>query len=394
MHILFVADGRSPITRRWLQTLQPLGWQISLISTFPCAPITGVRLAAVLPLAFARHAGSQAGGVAPPSNRKGVVSRIRPLATWLRHRFGPLTLSFYTRKYQQLIWQLNPDLVHALRIPFEGMLASATPAGIPLIISTWGNDLTLHAPASRRMSALTRRTLLRADALIADAVRDTRLAQSWGFDPAKPMLVVPGNGGLDLNEMQTTVKGIQHTDPPQIINPRGLRSYIRTDTFFQAIPLVLAKHPEVSFVCTSMHGQKEALDWVEKLGLRRNVTLLPLVSQQQLWKEFARSAISASISTHDGTPNTLLEAMALGCLPVCGDIESIREWVIPGENGLLVDPADPQALAEALINALEEVPFQKAAAVKNYNLVSEKAAIGNIRARIIDFYQLLIKPKL
>ena len=207
------------------------------------------------------------------------------------------------------------------------------------------------------------------------------------------MLVVPGNGGLDLAEMQTSVKGIQRTDPPQIINPRGLRSYIRTDTFFQSIPLVLAKHPDVTFVCTSMQGQKEALDWVEKLGLRQNVTLLPMISQEQLWKEFARSTISVSISTHDGTPNTLLEAMALGCLPVCSDIESIREWIITGENGLLVDPADPQALAAALIHALEEVPFQKAAAVKNYSLVSDRAAIGNIRDQIVDFYQLLFKPK-
>jgi hypothetical protein len=35
--------------------------------------------------------------------------------------------------------------VHALRIPFEGMLGSYTPAGIPFVAATWGNDLTLHA---------------------------------------------------------------------------------------------------------------------------------------------------------------------------------------------------------------------------------------------------------
>jgi glycosyltransferase involved in cell wall biosynthesis len=392
MHILFVADGRSPITRQWLKTLQPLGWQLSLISTFPCAPIDRVTLVAVLPVAFARHAGSQAGNATPAGEHKGLASRtcasrMRPLAQKLRHALGPWTLLLYTRRYRQLVTDLRPDLVHALRIPFEGMLASATPAGIPLIVSTWGNDLTLHAPASLRMSALTRQTLRRADALMSDTRRDARLVQAWGFDPAKPVLVVPGNSGLDLVAMKKTTAGIARADPPQIIDPRGLRSYVRTDIFFQAIPLVLAKYPDVRFVCTSMQGQKEALDWVQKLGIASNVTLLPLLSQEQLWQEFARSTISVSLSIHDGTPNTLLEAMALGCLPICGDVESIREWITPGKNGLLVDPADAQALAGTILHGLENVRLQKAAAVTNQKLVTEKAGLETTRTQIVDFYR-------
>ena len=388
MHILFVADGRSPITRQWLKTLQPLGWQLSLISTFPCGPIDGATVVAVLPVAFARHAGSQAGGTAPAGEHKGLASRIRPLAQKLRHALGPWTLLLYTRRYRQLVTDLHPDLVHALRIPFEGMLASDTPAGIPFIVSTWCNDLTLHAPASARMSALTRKTLRRADALISDTRRDARLVQAWGFNPTKPVLVGPGNGGLDLAEMRKSVTGIVRADPPQIIDPRGLRSYIRTDIFFQAIPLVLAKYPNVRFVCTSMQGQKEALDCVEKLGIARNVTLLPLLSQEQLWQEFARSTLSVSLSTHDGTPNTLLEAMALGCLPVCGDIESICEWITPGKNGLLVDPTDAQALADAILQGLENVQLQKAAAVTNQKLIAEKAGLETTHTQIVDFYRL------
>jgi glycosyltransferase involved in cell wall biosynthesis len=387
MHILFVADGRSPITRRWLQSLQPLGWQLRLISTFPCAPIEGVSLVAVLPLAFARYAGSQAGNTAPTSQRKGLVSRIRPLAQKLRHALGPWTLLLYTRRYRQLVNEIHPDVVHALRIPFEGMLAAATPAGFPLIVSTWGNDLTLHAPASRRMSTLTRQTLRRADALMSDTRRDVELAKVWGFDAAKPTLVVPGNGGLDLAAMQKAVAGVERADPAQIINPRGLRSYVRTDVFFQAIPLVLAQRPEVRFVCTSMQGQKEALDWVEKLGIAANVTLLPLLTQEQLWQEFARSAISVSLSTHDGTPNTLLEAMALGCLPICGDLDSIREWINPGENGLLVLSDNPQALASAILSALENAQLRQQAAALNQQLIARQTDLAHTQPSIADFYR-------
>jgi glycosyltransferase involved in cell wall biosynthesis len=391
MHILFIADGRSPITRRWLKMVQPLGWQISLISTFPCSAIEGVTLAGVLPVAFARYSGSQAGGTAPASNRKGIISKVRPLAQKARHWLGPWTLLAYSREYRRLVASLHPDLIHALRIPFEGMIASTTPPGIPLIVSTWGNDLTLHAPASPRMSALTRDSLRRANALICDTQRDVHLAQSWGFDPAKPTLVVPGNGGLDLAEMQKVVSGIKRSDPPQIINPRGLRSYVRADTFFQAIPLVLDRRPEVHFVCTSMQGQKEALDWVEKLGISKNVTLLPLLSQEALWQEYARSTLSVSISTHDGTPNTLLEAIALGCLPICGDIESIHEWITPGQNGLLVSPDDPHPLAEAILAALENKALQKSAATLNRKLILEKASVANMRQLVSELYTKIAK---
>jgi glycosyltransferase involved in cell wall biosynthesis len=386
MHILLIADGRSPITRRWISSLNGSGWKLSLISTFPCAPIEGVELTAILPVAFALYAGSQAGSNQPPSQRKGIISYIRPLAAKIRHWLGPWTLPFYTKKYIELVKSIKPDVIHALRIPYEGMLAAATPVEYPLIVSTWGNDFTLHASASPRMSALTRRALHRANALISDTRRDARLAEFWGYDAGKPTLVVPGNGGLNLNELKRAIEGKVPADPTQIIDPRGLRSYVRSDTIFKAIPLVAASCPDVKFVFTSMQGQKEALEWVAKFGVEKNVTLLPLLSQKDLWAEFARSTLSLSISTHDGTPNTLLEAMAVGCFPICGDIESIHEWITPGENGLLVNPADPESLASAIIRALDDAELRSSAAKINQKLVRENASTERTLQKIHSFY--------
>ena len=45
---------------------------------------------------------------------------------------------------------------------------------------------------------------------------------------------------------------------------------------------------------------------------------------------FQGARVAVSPSTHDGTPNTLLEAMSCGSFPVAGDIESLREWIEPG----------------------------------------------------------------
>jgi glycosyltransferase involved in cell wall biosynthesis len=390
IRLLLVADGRSPITLRWIAMLHPLKYHITVLSSYPCKPIPGVEALYILPIAFSQQSGSQAGN-GLEKTKKGLVARFRPMAQRLRYWFGPLTIPARAEAYIQIVEAVKPDLVHAMRVPFEGMLASYTPAGIPLVVSTWGNDLTLHAPAALRMSSLTRRALSRTDALITDVQRDIRLAWDWGFNTQKPTLVVPGNGGLDLEEMQKAVKGIQKADPPQVINPRGMRSYVRSDTFFKAIPLVLEKHPEVKFVCASMEGQVEALEWVHKLGIENNVTLLPFVSQKELWREFAKSDITLSISAHDGTPNSLLEAMAFGCLPICGDIESIREWITPGENGLLVNPSDPKMLAAAILGALDNSEFRAGAATRNAKLVLEQATIENIRIKVQAFYERLLQ---
>ena len=67
---------------------------------------------------------------------------------------------------------------------------------------------------------------------------------------------------------------------------------------------------------------------------------------------FCRAEVSVSITDQDGTPNSLLEAMAAGAIPVCGDLPSIREWIEPGRNGFLAAFNEPLAVADALRLAL------------------------------------------
>ncbi len=58
MRILFVADGRSPTTLNWLRYWIENGYDVHIISTFPCAVIP--RLASLsIPIAFSRFAGNQ-----------------------------------------------------------------------------------------------------------------------------------------------------------------------------------------------------------------------------------------------------------------------------------------------------------------------------------------------
>ncbi len=388
-----------------------MGYEVTLASTYPCEPVEGVEADVCLPVAFAGLVGSgkgdgRGGGAvgtagpdpARPNLAKKLVSSFRSAFLAGRYLLGPLTLRHYGSKLRWLAERIQPDVIHALRIPFEGMLATYAPDRIPLVVSIWGNDLTLHATGSAQMAAMTRKTLQRADGLLADTQRDVGLARRWGFAEGNPGLVVPGSGGVDIAELnavrsvgERVGSSFDHLFPPDkalVINPRGFRTgSVRQDTFFAAVPFILERRAEVSFACAAMAGEREALRLVEQHHLQNKVTLLPKLAQPDLWGLFARAEVTVSVSQHDGTPNSLLEAMSLGAFPVAGDIESIREWITPGVNGLLVEPGKPQSLAEAVLLALEHADLRARAAESNKQLVAERASAEMVREKVRIFYE-------
>ena len=396
MHILITADGRSPIAINWIRMVLDAGHMVTLVTTYPCQKIPGVEHIIPLHVAFGSLAG---GGSSPSSALRRLVRRFRPLFQAARNTFAPLGMERAGRQFSRLVEQVQPDIVHALRIPYEGILASHTPPGIPLVVNIWGNDFTLHANSSRMLGRLTTGTLRRADALMADTRRDLRLAVRWGFDSTKPALALPSAGGIDLEQVGAAVSlpfrqevfAKIPKDIPWVVNPRGIRAYTRTDVFFQSIPLVLNRWQNVRFLCPGMENRKEAEDWVQRLGISDHVHLLPVLSQDDLWRLFSRSVMSLSITMHDGTPNTLLEAMACGSLPIAGDLETLREWITPGVNGLLVDPNQPQAVADAMLLGFANPQLFRTAAEINRNIILERAETRMVREKLQKFYQEILQ---
>ncbi len=400
-HILLVADGRSAITSRWIDILKELGFRISLVSTYPISSDIEVENFFTLPVAFSGAAAADKSSETNSNSstsinwKRQLIQHARPLVMDIRYLLGPSTIPKYQKELNNIIKAVNPDLVHALRVPYEGMLASVVPEKIPLLVSIWGNDFTLHARANTKMGQLTRRVMERANGVLADVHRDITLAHQWGLSKHKPTLVVPGGGGIHLDEIKETAnKDIDHLDLPQkapiIINPRGIRAYAKTDIFFQAIPTVLEEFPNAIFVCPGMRGKPEAEKWVNKFSLQKNVKLFDTLDQHTLWAVFHHSQLSLSITTHDGTPNTLIEAMACGCFPIAGDIDSIREWIVPGVNGLVVDPHDPKDLAKAIILALNNENLRKEAKIQNQDLIKTKAEVGLVRSLLRNFYSIFL----
>jgi glycosyltransferase involved in cell wall biosynthesis len=204
----------------------------------------------------------------------------------------------------------------------------------------------------------------------------------------KPTLVAPGNGGIRSDVFYPPKELVKS---PIVINPRGVRPYVRNDSFFKAIPLVLAKRPDAKFLCTGMQWEPQAMGWVCDLKIEDAVELLPPFPHEKMGEVFRGAQIVVSPSIHDGTPNTLIEAMACGCFPVAGDLESIREWITHGQNGLLFDSNDPQSIADAILLGLEREDLRTEAAGLNAKIISARAEYGANMKRVEEFYGLVTR---
>jgi len=390
MKILFVADGRSPIAQNWIRYFaqsaerSDKGYEtheVCLASTFACSLDFPVKEFEVIPVAFSGlKKVDQLPGTAP--------ARTAGLRTVIRQWFGPITIRRAASQLRRFIERVKPDLVHAMRIPYEGMMAAEAYNGTPLVVSTWGNDFTLHASSTRLMSHYTHWTMQVADALHADCQRDVRLAKEWGFHHKRPALVLPGNGGIRTDVFYPPAQPVEE---PVIINPRGFRPYVRNDVFFKAIPLVLEKHSNARFILALMAGESQAEQWSRELGIDHAVELLPPLSHFKMAEMFRRAQLLASPSIHDGTPNSLLEGMACGCFPLAGDLESIREWITPNENGLLFDSTDPQSIAVAILKAIENKSLRRNAAGLNREMIATRAEYTQNMHRVEKFYEQVLK---
>jgi len=406
VRILFVADARSPIAQGWINYFIERRHDVHILSTYPCdAGAFAGAMVYQLPLAFS---GLLAAEATPPDGAAGQnhsrwarrlaglrKGRLAQAVLAARMWAGPLTLPAAIKRARGLIQQIAPDVVHAMRIPFEAMLAApATGESLPLLVSVWGNDLTLFASRYPIIARQTRRVLQRADALHCDCRRDLDLAaQAWGFQNSQNTIVLPTAGGIHSSlfhagEPDAALMkqlGIA-ADAPVIINPRGFRSYVRNDSFFAALPAVLNKHPRTVFLCVAMQDNPMAERWVEQFGIAESVRLLPQVARDQMPALFRLAQVAVSPSLHDGTPNTLLEAMACGCLPVAGRIESVCEWIDDGVNGLLGDATSAESLATAMIRALDDEPLRQAARERNGRLIAERAEYQRVMQQAEQFY--------
>jgi glycosyltransferase involved in cell wall biosynthesis len=395
VRITIVCDYRSPIARSWADAARMTGAEVSIISSraghdplgdssTPIVPLGPEALAVQL---LRRIRGGEGSPVSSetPLRPNGLRSIAR--------RFAPLLLPAHAKPLRKALAATRPDVVHALRLPYEAMATVRAWAFTPIVASVWGNDFTLHAERSRLNKAATRQTLQRIQGLHTDCFRDQRLAVSLGFDPRKPTLVVPGSGGIvgaRFSASGATLRaelGIP-SSAPVILNARGLREYVHLPEFIAAAKLVLRSNVDAHLICTGMRGYAPMDDLVSGLGPDGSrVHLLGTIPHSQMPALFRSADIALSLTSHDGTPNTLLEAMASGCYPIVGPVESVQEWVTDHINGRIVPPRDSIGIARAILESLADTDVRDRASNVNAELIRERADRMTLRPSVARFYE-------
>ena len=85
-----------------------------------------------------------------------------------------------------------------------------------------------------------------------------------------------------------------------------------------------------------------------ELGLDGRVSFLGSVPRAQVLRLFRAADASVLPSAWENFPHTVVEALAVGCPVIATAVGGVPEVVRDGENGLLVPPGDPAALAAAI----------------------------------------------
>ncbi len=137
----------------------------------------------------------------------------------------------------------------------------------------------------------------------------------------------------------------------------------------QAIKPVTETMPNVRFLFIGEGAlQAEIEHKIKEAGLSPFV-LLPGV-RTDIPQILSISDLFVLPSLWEGLPNALLEAMAAGLPVVSTNVDGCSELVVEGVTGLLVPPASPQPLADAILHVL-----------RNSDLASQFGRAGKARAQ-------------
>ena len=404
--LCFIADVGSVHARRWIAYFAHRGFHVHVIGTgLPVGNWSNTRLH-LLPRGRAALLARVSTGDSAGARRNQALRWLErcPLARPLRrYRWAVARLIqtiCWRRRVRDIITQIEPDLVHAIRLPPEGFLGALS-GFHPLVVSSWGNDFTYWAHALPGFGYLTHLTLARADGYIPDCRRDALLARRFGWDSTKPVLINPGSS-VDLDLFQpdpgdTHYRKKLNIAPaaPMILSYRGFGLFYNPLTIVHAIPAVLQQHPGAVFVLvgdlSSVPGRAVRAE-VVRLGVESAVRWVNRVPHVEIPRLLHAADAMVSVSSVDGVPITLLESMACGVPPVISDLDSIREWVTGGENGLLVDPRSPSAVSQAILRLLNDPVYRQMISRRNLLLVRERGDYRRNMQRVEDWYGQFILP--
>lgn len=220
----------------------------------------------------------------------------------------------------------------------------------PVVVSCHGSEVLAHRAAEPvDLAGLFRRV----DAVHCVSRAVQRAAVEHGLDGTR-VEVVPS--AVDPDVFRPPRRERPPTGELLVVTVGGLRWVKGYEYALAAIGRLVEAGVPVRYEIagseppdTGGHGELDRiLEAIRDLGLDDRVRLLGHLSEPEIVSLLQRADVHLQASLSEGMPTAILEAMACGLPVVATDVGGTREVLTDGDEGLLVAPRDPDALAAAL----------------------------------------------
>lgn len=319
----------------------------------------------------------------------GVTCHDAPLSRTGMNPLSDLKALFALRRLMKTI---QPDyfLGYTIKPVIYGNLA-AWLAGVPhrfALITGLGYTFIGGQGVARKLVSKLAHTLYKAALAKTQKVffqnpDDEALFRQLGLLPrSTPSLVVNGSG-VDVSQF-AVVPFVEQSVPhflliARLLGDKGIREYV------QAAKLVKQQYPEAQFDLvggldtnpTSI-SQAELDQWIAA----GTINFLGRLSDVR--PAIAECSVYVLPSYREGTPRTVLEAMAMGRAVITTDAPGCRETVVDGDNGFLVPIKDADALAQAMLRFIEQPELIAQMGQRSRSIAEEKYDVHKVNAQMLE----------
>jgi glycosyltransferase involved in cell wall biosynthesis len=327
LNLAFLGDPNSIHTRRWTTFFLDRGHSVHLI-------LAGDR------------------PVTESLDSRLVVHRMRPQSR------SPLRFLSALRTRQTLrriLRQSRVDVLHAHYLTGYGWLARLS-GFHPYVITVWGSDVYVTPRTSLIARAWAWASLRAADLVTADSADLQESVIRLGAQPSRSRLI---QFGVDTSKFRPNLDAsrlraeLRLEGRRTVFVPRAITPLYRTLTVVRAFSSL----PDDCILVLTVYNHSEPYlaevrSEATRLGLDDRVRFLAGIDHDRMPDAYSVADVVVSIPESDGTPVSLLEAMACGRPVVATDLPSVREWLGGIADWALVNVGDEPGTAMALRRAL------------------------------------------
>lgn len=296
-------------------------------------------------------------------------------------------------------WRPTIVHTHTAKAGLLGRLAARV-AGVPVIVHTY------HGHVLRGYFSPTRTAVFRwletrlaslADALVVVSEAIKRDLVDLGVASAEKIRVVPL--GLDLSRLSGPLprgvlrRDIGIGDDAPLVGMVGRLVPIKdVPTFLAAARLVRDVVGEARFALVGDGEDRTSLEAeCRRLGLEGAVTFFGWRSD--LAAVYGDLDVVVNASLNEGTPVALIEALAAARPVVATRVGGTPDLLGEDVRGRLVPPADPHALAGAIVETLQESEAARRRAQAGREFVIARHSVARLVRDVDELYRELLAAK-